>query len=243
MKKNRKALETIALGYSQGIVSIDVLVKACDNYKLQNHLIDSVDYGIKVSKSFYDQMNGVSQDSDIAKAIVPGQTKYVDGVLYVYSATKSGSKTDYAWHVARKSKVGKSSKVDDKTAKKLEESVNSLFPADIKSGSVVKAVGGSTGAQLVKDVSGNEYIMKKATKVPAEHVRSEYLSNMLYNILGQKTPYFELYDADSDSDITMLSRFVPGTREPGSNDFAKMGEGFISDMLANMPLMSNACLM
>ena len=240
MKKNRKALETIALGYSQGIVSIDVLVKACDNYKLQNHLIDSVDYGVKVSKSFYDQMNGVPQDSEIAKAIVPGQTKYVDGVLYVYSATKSGSKTDYAWHVARKSKVGKSSKVDDKTVKKLEESVNSLFPADIKSVSVVKAVGGSTGAQLVKDVSGNEYIMKKATKVPAEHVRSEYLSNMLYNILGQKTPDFELYDADSDSDITMLSRFVPGTREPGSNDFAKMGEGFISDvLLANWDVYKN----
>lgn len=240
MKKNRKALETLALGYSQGIVSVDVLIKACDNYKIQNNLFDSEDYEIKVSKSLFDQINGIEQDRVIAKAIVPGQTKYVDGVLYIYSATKSGSKTDYAWHVARKSKVGKSSQVDDKTVKTLEAGVNSLFPIDIKGVTVVKAVGGSTGAQLVKDASGNEYIMKKASKVPAEHVRSEYISNMLYNILGLKTPDFELYDANSDADITMLSRFIPGTREPTSNDFAAMGNGFIADvLLANWDVYKN----
>lgn len=240
MNNNRKALETIALGHAQGIVSVDVLIKACDNYKLQSGLIDNLEYSMKVSKSFYDQMNGVEQDKEIAKAIVPGQTKYVDGVLYVYSATKNGSKTDYGWHVARKSKVGKSSKLDDKAAKAAADAVNALFPADIKSVSVVKAVGGSTGAQLVKDVSGNEYIMKKATKVPADHVRSEYMSNMLYNILGLKTPDFELYDADSDTDVTMLSRFIPGTRDPNSNDFAAMGQGFIADvLLANWDVYKN----
>lgn len=240
MKKNRKALETIALGHAQGIVSVDVLIKACDNYKLQSGLIDNLDYELKVSKSFFDQMNGVKQDAEIAKAIVPGQTKYVDGVLYVYSATKNGSKTDYGWHVARKSKVGKSSKLDDNAAKTAAAAVNALFPADIKSVSVVKAVGGSTGAQLVKDVSGNEYIMKKATKVPADHVRFEYMSNMLYNIFGLKTPDFELYDADSDTDVTMLSRFIPGTREPNSNDFAAMGQGFIYDvLLANWDVYKN----
>ena len=240
MEKNRKALETIALGHAQGIVSIDVLIKACDNYKLQSGLIDNLEYSMKVSKSFFDQMNGVEKDKEIAKAIVPGQTKYVDGVLYVYTATKAGSKTDYGWHVARKSKVGKSSQLDDKAAKAAADAVNSLFPVDVKSVSVVKAAGGSTGAQLVKDVSGNEYIMKKATKVPADHVRSEYMSNMLYNILGLRTPDFELYDADSDADITLLSRFIPGTREPGSKDFAKMGEGFISDiLLANWDVYKN----
>lgn len=240
MNNKRKALETIALGYSQGIVSSDVLIKACDNYKLQVGLVDDFEYDLKVIKSIRDQLNGVPQDSVIAKAIVPGQTKYVDGVMYIYSATKNGSKTDYAWHVAKRSKVGKSSQIDDKTTKTLESNVNSLFPTDIKSITVVKAVGGSTGAQLVKDVSGNEYIMKKATKVPAEHVRSEYISNMLYNILGQKTPDFELYNADSDSDITMLSRFIPGTREPNANDFAKMGQGFISDvLLANWDVYKN----
>lgn len=240
MDRSRKALETIALGYSQGIVSVDMLIKACDKYKIQKGLIDDLDYSCMVSKSLFDQLNGVEQDKDIAKAIVPGQTKYVDGVLYIYSATKQGSKTDYGWHVARKSKVGKSSKLDDKAAKASADAVNSLFPTDVSSVSVVKAVGGSTGAQLVKDVNGNEYIMKKATKVPADHVRSEYISNMLYNILGQRTPDFELYNADSDTDITMLSRFIPGTREPNSGDFAAMGHGFIADvLLANWDVYKN----
>lgn len=240
MDRSRKALETIALGYSQGIVSVDILIKACDKYKIQKGLIDDLDYSCMVSKSLFDQLNGVKQDKEIAKAIVPGQTKYVDGVLYIYSATKQGSKTDYGWHVARKSKVGKSSKLDDKAAKASADAVNSLFPTDVSSVSVVKAAGGSTGAQLVKDVNGNEYIMKKATKVSAEHVRSEYISNMLYNILGLKTPDFELYNADSDTDITMLSKFIPGTRKPNSGDFAAMGHGFIADiLLANWDVYMN----
>lgn len=240
MNKELKALETISLGYTQGNVSIDFLIKACDDYRLQNGLINNEDYDLKVVKSLIDQLNGIEGDKNIVKAIVPGQTKYMDGILYVYSATKQGSKTEYGWHVARKSKVGKTSTVDDKAAKKLADEVNTLFPMDIKSVSIVKAVGGSTGAQLVKDAQGNQYIMKRATKVPAEHVRSEYIANMLYNILGQKTPDFELYDSDSDKDITMLSRFIPGTREPNQNDFTAMGHGFISDvLLANWDVFKN----
>lgn len=240
MNKNRAALETIALGYSQGIVSSDILIKACDNYKIQNKIIDDLEYDIMVSKSLFDQLNDIPQDKKIAKAIVPGQTKYANGVLYIYSATKSGSKTEYAWHVAQKSKVGVTSKLVSSAITGAEKWVNELFPKDIDKITVVKAVGGSTGAQLVKDANNNEYIMKRATKVPADHVRSEYMSNMLYNILGQKTPDFELYDADDDAKITMLSRFIPGTREPNSNDFAKMGEGFISDvLLANWDVYKN----
>lgn len=244
--KNRKALETIAQGVSQGVVSIDVLIKACENYKFQNEIYDDFDYSIKVSKSLIDQLNGVEPNEEIQKAIIPGQTKYMNGVLYIYSATKNGSKTEYQWHVARKSKVGKSSKTDDATAKKLNKDINELFPTDIKSLTVVNAnIGGSTGAKLVKDVSGNEYIMKKLDKAKnpkgsAEHIRSEYMANMLYNILGQKTPDYELYNANSDTDITLLSRFIPGTRTPNSNDFAKMGEGFIADvLLANWDVYQN----
>lgn len=244
--KNRKALETIAAAHSQGVVSNDVLIKACENYKFQNEIYDDFDYSIKVSKSLIDQLNGVKPNEEIQKAIIPGQTKYMNGVLYIYSATKSGSKTEYGWHVARKSKVGKSSKTDDATVKKLNKDINELFPTDIKSLTVVNAnIGGSTGAKLVKDVSGNEYVMKKLDKAEnpngsADHIRSEYMANMLYNILGQKTPDYELYNADSDTDVTLLSRFIPGTRTPNSNDFAKMGEGFIADvLLANWDVYQN----
>ena len=237
---NRSALETIALGYTQGIVSSDILIKACDNYKCSTGFVDDEDYRINVSKSLLDQLNGVESNEEISKAILPGQTKFFNGVLYIYSKTKVGSKEEYGWHVARKSRVGKSSKVDDATAKKLDTQINELFPTDISSIKIVKAVGGSTGAQLVQDAKKNEYIMKRATKVPAEHVRSEYIANMLYNILGQKTPDFELYNADSDTDITMLSRFIPGTKEPQSSNFAEMGKGFISDvLLANWDVYKN----
>ena len=244
MDKNRKALETIALGFSQGIVSSDILIKACDNYKLQAKLLDDEKYDILVSKSLLDQLNGVKVSKTIQKAIVPGQTKYFDGVLYIYSATKNGSKTEYGWHVARKSNVGKSSKMDDKAAKAAADAVNDLFPTDLSSLTTVKALGGSTGAQLVKDIKGNEYVMKKVDKVKnpsgnADHVRSEYMANMLYNILGQRTPDYELYNADSD-DVTLLSRFIPGTRQPNASDFAKMGEGFIADvLLANWDVYQN----
>lgn len=244
MRASRKAIETIALGYSEGIVPIDALMKACENYKLKKNLLADEEYEKMVSKSFFDQMNGIKTADKILKAVVPGQTKYFDGVLYVYSATKTGSKTDYAWHVADKTKVGKGSTLTPQQKATAQDSVNQLFPVDLKSLSVVKDLGGSTGAKLVKDVSGNEYVMKRVDKVKnpsgnADHVRSEYMANMLYNILGQRTPDYELYDADTD-DPTLLSRFIPGTREPQSNDFAKMGEGFIADvLLANWDVYRN----
>jgi len=241
-------LETIALGYSEGIVSVDILIKACNHYKLQENLVGNFEYDKKVSKSLFDQLNGVKPNKELLKAIVPGQTKYVDGVLYIYSATKQGSKTDYGWHVAQKSKVGKGSTLDDKAAKAAESAVNELFPVDIASVTEVKRLGGSTGAKLVKDVKGNEYVMKRVDKSinpkgNAEHIRSEYVANMLYNILGQRTPDYELYDADTD-DPKLLSRFIPGTRQPNSRDFAKMSEGFIADiLLANWDVyMNDNCL-
>lgn len=239
MDNQRKALETIALGVSQGIVSNDVLIKACDAYKIANGLMDDFEYDTMVSKSIHDYLNNVEQDKEIAKAIVPGQTKYVDGVLYVYSATKQGSKTEYGWHVARTSKVGKSSKMSKTEVDTSQALINSLFPTDIDSLTVVKQLGGSTGAQLVKDVNGNEYVKKTGGNTNPDHVRSEYIANMLYNILGQRTPDYELYNS-GQPDVTLLSRFIPGTRKPHSGDFAKMGEGFIADiLLANWDVYQN----
>ena len=80
MKKIRKALETIALGYSQGSCSIDTLIKACNNYKIRENIVDDLDYEILVAKSCIDSINGVEQDPEICKGIVPGPTKVVEGV-------------------------------------------------------------------------------------------------------------------------------------------------------------------
>ena len=101
MKKENflKALQTIALGNSQGFVSDDELIKACENYKAAVGHDDDYGYFVKVTKSLQDSINGVEQDKEIAKAIVPGQTKVIDGIMYVYTATPN-AKTDYDWRVA-----------------------------------------------------------------------------------------------------------------------------------------------
>ena len=100
-KKLYKALESIALGYSEGSVSVDVLIKACDNYKLKTDFEDDFDYQIIVAKSCFDYLNGVEPDKELNKAIMPGQTKVIDGVMYIYSPTKVGSKVEYDWHVVQ----------------------------------------------------------------------------------------------------------------------------------------------
>ena len=61
----RKAIEVIALGYSQGNCSIDTLIKACNNYKIQKGIVDNFDYDLKVAKSCIDFINGVEQDKEI----------------------------------------------------------------------------------------------------------------------------------------------------------------------------------
>ena len=74
MNKLLKALETFALAYNEGKCSVDSLIKACSNYKNKIGFVEDLDYDIKVSKSCFDYINGVEQDKEIAKAIVPGQT-------------------------------------------------------------------------------------------------------------------------------------------------------------------------
>lgn len=243
MDKLRKALDTIALGYSQGNCSIDKLIKACNNYKIKNGLVDDFDYEMKVAKSCIDSINGVEQDTEIAKAIVPGQTKVVDGVMYVYSKTKSGSKTDYDWHVVRRGAktnktVGRGGKLDESKIKAKQKYINDLFPNDLSALKVVKTLGGSTGAQLMEDADGNQYVMKRGKNTNSDHVKSEYLSNQLYGILGLKTPDYELYDDNGEA--VLLSRYIQGTHVPKSADWDKMSKGFAVDvMLANWDVYQN----
>lgn len=243
MDELRKALDTIALGYSQGNCSVDTLIKACNNYKAKKGLVDDFDYEIMVAKSCIDSINGVEQDAEIAKAIVPGQTKVVDGVLYVYSATKKGSKTQYDWHVVRRgaktqAEIGRGAKLSEASIKGKQKYINDLFPNDLNSLKVVKTLGGSTGAKLVEDGDGNQYVLKKGSNTNSDHVKSEYLANQLYGILGLRTPDYELYDDNSEA--ILLSRFIPGTHVPNSTDFKKMSDGFMADvLLANWDVYQN----
>ena len=245
MKKENflKALQTIALGNSQGFVSDDELIKACENYKAAVGHEDDYGYFVKVTKSLQDSLNGIEQDNEIAKAVVPGQTKVIDGIMYVYTATPN-AKTDYDWRVAGVGKktgkiVGRGLTLSKKKIEAKQKYVNELFPKNLDSIKVIKQLGGSTGAQLVEDAKGNKYVLKKGSNTSKEHVKSEYIANQLYNILGVRTPDYEMYEAD-DGEVYLLSRFISNAQTVGPKDYPELAKFFMADtMLANWDAYQN----
>lgn len=241
-KKLRKALDTIALNHSKGVVSNDILIKACETYKQRIGFEEDFDYDMIVAKSVFDAINGIEADEELCKAIVPGQTKIVDGVMYIYTATPN-AKTQYDWRVVRKGKkgtkpVGKSGKLTDKEVDAAQKMVNELFPKDLSTLKVIKKLGGSTGAELVEDIHGNQYVKKKGSNTNNDHVKSEYLANQMYAALGIKTPDYELYEENGEQ--ILLSRFIPMAKPTTSNDNAEMAKGWIADIvLANWDVYEN----
>lgn len=60
MEEIKKALETIALKNSEGVVPDDLLIKACDAYKIKSDdFLDDYEYHVCVAKSLYDHLNGI----------------------------------------------------------------------------------------------------------------------------------------------------------------------------------------
>lgn len=233
----RKALETIALRNSEGIIPDNILMRACEAYKSKSDdFLDDYDYHVFVSKSLSDHLHGEEPNEEICKALLPGQTKVVDGVVYVYTSTP-GAKTKYDWRVLRGStKSGR--QVDDTKAVSKQKHVNELFPNDLSALKTIKKLGGSTGAELVEDSQGNQYVMKRGKNTSNEHVKSEYMANQLYDLLGLRVPDFELYD--DGGDIVMLSKFIPITTVPTPQDYAEMSKGFAVDaLLANWDVYQN----
>ena len=243
MNNLREALNKIAHRHSMGNIPDDVLIKACDNYKINSNFSDDYDYSLIVSKSFYDHINGVEPNKEICKGVLPGQTKMIDGVMYVYTATPN-AKTDYDWRVVTKGtktnkSVGRGSGLSSTSVQSKQKFVNDMFPKDLSVLKVVKQLGGSTGAVLVEDkVTNQQYVMKKGTNTSNEHIKSEYLANQLYDAMGQRVPDYELYDDNGTA--VMLSKFIPMTRMPKTSDYAEMAKGLISDvLLANWDVYQN----
>jgi hypothetical protein len=243
-----KSLQTVAFGYSEGNVSVDELIRACEFYKAKTDFDEDYEYELNVAKSLYDSLNGVEQDEEVIKAILPGQTKYVDGVMYIYSPTAPGSKQQYDWHVVKKGSktnkdIGGGSKLTEGQVKDAQNKINSLFPNDLSTLTDVNtSIGGSTGAKLVQDVAGNRYILKKGSNTNSGHVRSEYLTNQLYSALGLCVPDYELYEENNEA--ILLSRYIPMAKQPSVKDYSEMAKGFIADvLLANWDVyMNDNCL-
>jgi hypothetical protein len=80
------------------------------------------------------------------------------------------------------------------------------FPADPAGLEVVRSLGGSTGAELVKDAAGNLFVRKRGAS--AEHLREESYADAAYRALGARVPESRLYDTPSGP--VKLAKFVEG---------------------------------
>ena len=238
MNEYRVALERISQ-FALDDSSYDTLIKACDAYKIKSDdFMDDYEYHLYVSKSIADFLNEVAQDVEICKAILPGQTKNVDGIVYIWTLTP-GATTTYDWRVYKGHVLAGNAKQTSKKADMNVAYVNDMFPKDISNLKVIKALGGSTGAQLVEDSKGNQYVMKKGSNTSNGHVASEYMATQLYHILGQRVPDMEMYD-DGKGNKTLLSKFIPFAKVPDSSNYPDMAKGYAADaLLSNWDVYKN----
>lgn len=80
------------------------------------------------------------------------------------------------------------------------------WPTQLEDVEVVRPLGGSTGAQLVRDkVTRDLYVMKKGAT--PEHLREEFAADEFYRAAGADVPEARLFDGDRP---VKLARFVEG---------------------------------
>jgi hypothetical protein len=81
------------------------------------------------------------------------------------------------------------------------------FPDDLSQVEVVRTLGGSTGAQLVRDKrNGNLFVMKKGAS--SDHLEEEMLADSIYRAAGIDVPAFKRY-LDGGKPVK-LSEFIDG---------------------------------
>lgn len=223
MDELRKALDVFALRNAEGEISDAVLEKACEAYKARSEdFADDYSYNLYVAKSVYDHIHGIDQDPEIAKAIMPGQTKVVNGVVYIWTLTPN-AKTTYDWRVyktANGQPIGKGAFRSKAMLAQEEKQLNEMFPADPSDLTYVQDLGGSTGAKLMKDSKGREFVVKSSKNTSRGHVAAEYYAAQVYDLLGLDTPEYEMYD--DGTDLTLISPYMRGMSEPQAKDYDAM---------------------
>lgn len=82
------------------------------------------------------------------------------------------------------------------------------FPGDVDGLVVVQGLGGSTGAQLVRDPATNALFIRK-TGANEGHLAEEMAADGIYQALGVNVPEFQEY-RNSRGQLVKLSRFIEG---------------------------------
>ena len=80
------------------------------------------------------------------------------------------------------------------------------FPDNSDELTVVRQLGGSTGAELVQDANGNQFVRKRGSS--PEHLREEFAADQAYQALGIAVPEARLYETNAGP--VKLSRFIEG---------------------------------
>jgi hypothetical protein len=99
---------------------------------------------------------------------------------------------------------------------------------------LLKMLGGSTGAALVEDDSGNRLVVKRGTS--PDHIRSEAAANLIYRAAGVPVPASRLDETDDD-DPMQFSEYVQGkiladvAGQARHEAIAEIQKGFAVDVL------------
>jgi hypothetical protein len=120
---------------------------------------------------------------------------------------------------------------------KAKKAAAAAFPADPADLPVVRTLGGSTGAKLVKDpATGREFVLKKGAN--PGHLREEAHADALYRAMGLDVPESRIYDtaagpvklAEFHAGVTLgeLKRTDPAAYAKAREEVRK---GFVADAL------------
>jgi len=201
-KRLLKSLEETSAQVADGILSDSSLIKQSNIFKWRTNFVEDSVYKIIKAKTFNNFKNKVDNDQRLMKALVLGETKTQDGVLYVVKQIGKSGKLD--WRVANKQPKSAQSntKVNLDTLFDTQD-----FPTLTSDLTFKTKLGGSTGAVLMEDASGNLFVAKKGAT--ADHVKEEFLTNCLYKVMGAEVPTVKLYEENGQ--YTMLSKFIPNT--------------------------------
>jgi ADP-ribosyltransferase exoenzyme/Phage Mu protein F like protein len=139
--------------------------------------------------------------------------------------------------------IAKPSKKDKKPAKPRPEP----FPRDPDALEFVKTLGGSTGAQLVKDKKSGKLFVRKKGNNP-DHLREELIADDLYRAMGVEVPRSKLYEREGGP--VKLSEFHEGktlgelsNSNPEAYEAAvkELRKGFVADaLLGNWDVIGSA---
>jgi hypothetical protein len=192
----------------------------------------------------------LSDYNDLVKAIAPFTIKTIKGKTLIWVQIASGKwdwrKFDPKKH-AQYSGLGTKTNVSMESGNLIDTSSTGAttdvvdFPDNLDDLEIVKSLGGSTGANLVKDKNtGKLFVSKQGNS--NEHIKEEYMTNKIYELLGTPGPNVRFYE-EQGKRSTMLSVYLEDTEAPNLSDKKQIEElknNFVADcLLANWDVYQN----